>query len=243
MIDIHCHLLPGIDDGAADIAQSLALARHAVSDGMTHLVCTPHIHPGVYDNDICSISRAFALFSEALEINNIPLQINWAAEVRLCPEVMGLLDAGRLPLFRGAGGKQTVLLEFPHSHVPPGSEQLLKWLIANGVQVLIAHPERNKTLMRHVDRVTAFVEMGCLLQVTSGSLSGRFGPPARQAAEQMLLRGQVGVLASDAHNLRARPPELSDGLAVAAALIGLARANELVLDRPKQLVCEMFGNE
>lgn len=243
MIDIHCHLLPGIDDGAADIEQSLALARHAVADGVTHLVCTPHIQPGVYDNNTCSISRAFALFSAALEKNRIPLQVSWAAEVRLCPEVMGLLDAGRLPLFRGAGGKQTVLMEFPHSHVPPGSEQLLKWLISNGVQVLIAHPERNKMLMRNVDRVVAFVDMGCLLQVTSGSLSGRFGHPARQAAEQMLLRGQVSVLASDAHNLRARPPELSDGLEVAAGLIGLERATELVQSRPKQLVCEMFGSE
>jgi len=241
MIDIHSHLLPGIDDGAATIGQSLELARHAVADGITHMVITPHIQPGVYDNDIASITTAFELFRDMLLENSVALHVAMAAEVRICPEIITMLDRDTLPLFVAADGAKTMLLELPHSHVPPGTEKMLQWLIAQGIQVLIAHPERNKGILKDYSRAGRFVDLGCMLQVTSGSLSGRFGVPPQQAARYMLEQGWVSVLATDAHNMRSRPPELSDGLAAASALAGEAAAKKLVQSAPWSLVGGMFG--
>jgi len=241
MIDIHSHLLPGIDDGAATIEQSLQLARHAVADGITHMVITPHIQPGVYDNDIASITTAFERFRAMLLKHSIALHVAMAAEVRICPEIFTMLDMGAVPLLVAADGERTMLLELPHSHVPPGTEKMLQWLIDQGIRVLIAHPERNKGILKDYSRAGRLVDLGCMLQLTSGSLSGRFGMPPQQAARYMLEQGWVSVLATDAHNMRSRPPELSDGLAAARALAGEVVAKKLVESAPWSIVGGMFG--
>ncbi len=240
MIDIHCHLLPGIDDGASTIEQSLELARHAVNDGITHMVVTPHIQPGVYDNNISTISHAYALFVAALEKNAIKLKVAMAAEIRLCPEIIPMLEGENLPLFVSPEGKRTMLLELPHSHVPPGTERLIQWLQVYDIGVLIAHPERNKEIMSNYAKVKSLLDLGCLLQLTSGSVSGRFGEPPRMAAQYMLQQGWVSILASDAHNLRSRPPELSDGKTASAVFVGTQRAGEMALESPWELVGGMF---
>jgi len=242
MLDIHSHLLPGIDDGAVTIDQSLELARHAVADGITRMVITPHIHPGIYDNDVVTITRAFEVFQDALLKQDITLQIAMAAEVRLCPEILPLCAQERIPMYCNSAGQRTILLELPHSHVPPGTEQLLGWLLAQGVSVLIAHPERNKELMHHCERVEPFIDMGCKLQMTAGSVSGRFGEPPRLAAVTLLERGWVDVLATDGHNLRARPPELTAGLHAAAVVIGMQQARRLVTTGPEDVAGGMFSH-
>jgi protein-tyrosine phosphatase len=242
VIDIHCHLLPGIDDGATTIEQSLALARYAVADGITHMVVTPHIQVGAYDNNLATISAAFELFVSSLEEAGIELNVAMAAEIRLCPEILPILKQGNLPLFISPEGKQALLLELPHSHVPPGTEQALKCVLAQDIGVVIVHPERNKEIMLDYNKVKAFIDLGCMLQLTSGSVSGRFGKPPRMAAEYMLQHGWVDLLASDAHNLQHRPPQLSDGKQAAAAIIGEDRAHELVFETPWKIVGGMFGS-
>lgn len=241
MFDIHCHLLPGIDDGATDIQQSLALARHAAADGITHVVVTPHIQPGVYDNNLNTISDAFEFFQTALLENRIALNAAMAAEVRLCPEILPMLEAGTLPLFVGENGQKTMLLELPHSHVPPGTEQMIRWLFRHDVGVLVAHPERNKELMRNFAKLESLVDLGCKMQVTAGSIAGRFGEPPRAVAEHILKQGWCDLLASDAHNLQHRPPQLSDGEIAAAAIIGREKARALVADVPRSIVGGMFA--
>jgi len=241
MIDIHCHLLPGIDDGAATIEQSLDLARFAVADGITHMVVTPHIQPGVYENDLKSIKLTFEQFKAALAANDIGLNVAMAAEVRICPEIIYMLDNGDLPLFMDADGKRTVLLELPHSHVPPGTDQMIRWLQGQGIGVLIAHPERNKDLMRKFDLIRKLHDAGCLFQITAGSVAGRFGETPRLIAEKIIRQGWCHLLASDAHNLRNRPPMLSDGLKAAAALIGSQKAEMLVTSNPMQITAGMFA--
>lgn len=242
MIDIHCHLLPGLDDGPSTMEKSLALARYAVVDGITHMVVTPHIQIGTYDNNLSSISAAFELFVASLEEAGIELNVAMAAEVRLCPEILSILEQGNLPLYISPEGKQTLLLELPHSHLPPGTDQALKCVLAQGIGVVIVHPERNKEIMLDYNKVEAFIDMGCMLQLTSGSLSGRFGEPPRMAAEHMLQHGWVDLLASDAHNLQYRPPQLSDGKQAAAAIIGEDRADKLVFENPWKVVGGMFDS-
>src|SRR5690554_3149601 len=232
MIDLHSHLIPGIDDGAPDLATALALAKIAVDDGITHMVCTPHIHPGRYDNTIESIQQALAELQQGLIDEQIQLTINAAAEVRFGMELMVSVKQQQILFLGEWHGQPVLLLEFPHGEIPFGAERLTAWLIQQGIQPLIAHPERNKGLMRAPGKIKPFIEQGCLLQVTAGSVAGRFGEPAQALAHALLKEGVVTILASDAHNLEHRPPILSQGCAAAAAIIGEAAAQRLVLDNP-----------
>ena len=241
MIDIHCHLLPGIDDGPRDLDESIAMARLAVKNGITHAVVTPHVHPGRYFNTAKSIASACDSFREELIKRDIPLQLGFAGEVRLGPEIMQLVARDEIPFYGEVDGYQVMLLELPHSHVPPGSDKLVRWLLDQKIRPMIAHPERNKGIMTTIDMIQPFVEMDCLFQLTAGSVAGQFGEPARRCAVQLLERGVVTVLASDAHNLQYRPPRLSDGVNVAAAIVGEKQALRLVSEKPRKLVAGQNG--
>lgn len=227
MIDIHCHLLPGLDDGAATLDDALALARVAVADGITCSVLTPHIHPGRWENEAKGISRATEAFALALEQNDIPLQLRFAAEVRLTDLIFGQLEAQALPFLGVHEGESLLLLEFPHGQLIPGSDQLVNWLRRRAIRPVLAHPERNKSIMRNPELLQPFVAAGCLLQVTATSLTGGFGEAAERVALRLLDAGQITFVASDGHNLKSRPPQLSRARALVAARTGDAMAQQL----------------
>ena len=236
MIDLHCHLLPGIDDGPQSMEESLALARHAVAGGITHAVVTPHIHPGRYANTRSSLIPLFDDFRKELERQSIPLQLSLGGEVRLSIESVQLMNEGELPILGNYLGYDVVLLEFPHSHIPPGAENLVDHMLARKIRPLIAHPERNKDVMAKLEKIQPFVEHGCLLQVTAGAVAGKFGRRAHKRAVQMLEKEWVTVLASDAHNMKYRPPELEAGRKAAARIVGEEIAIAMVTDRPRAIL-------
>lgn len=241
MIDLHNHLLPGIDDGAPDLDTALQLAEIAVSDGTTHLVCTPHIHPGRYENTPETINQALAIFQAGLLEHNIPLQVAAAAEVRFGMELMIGVKTNTIPYLGQWQGKNVLLLEFPHGEIPFGAERLTSWLLQHNVIPMIAHPERNKGLMREPGKLKPFIEQGCLLQVTAGSVAGSFGEVAQDLAIELLEKNWVTILASDAHNAEHRPPILTAGLAVATEVLGADAAQRLVKDNPWQLAQHHFN--
>lgn len=240
MIDLHCHLLPGIDDGAEDMVTALALARMAADSGTTHMVCTPHMHPGRFENTAAGIAESLAGFRQALQDAQIPLQVGWAAEVRFDMEIMIKLPAGEIPFIGRWQDKDVMLLEFPHGEIPFGAERLTQWLLQRNVLPMIAHPERNKGVMRAPAQLKSFIQQGCLLQVTAGAIVGRFGQRAQELAEELLQEGVVTVIASDAHNLQHRPPLLNEGRERAAQLLGEAAAEALVLTRPAAMAAAHF---
>lgn len=242
MIDLHCHLLPGIDDGPDTMEQALELARLAVSNGITHSVVTPHIHPGRYENDASSIVQSLAEFRSAIEEAAIPLQLGFAGEVRLGPEIIPMVESVEIPFYGQVNGEKVFLLELPHSHVPPGSDRLIQWLLDRRIRPMIAHPERNKDIMRKLDKIQPFVEMGCLFQLTAGSIAGSFGESALDTARDLLEMGCITVIASDAHNLAHRPPRLDHGRDAAAEIVGAKLAAEMVYQRPAQLVADQFND-
>lgn len=242
MIDIHCHLLPGIDDGPDTLDQAVALARIATHNGITHSVVTPHIHPGRYKNSKAVISAAYEAFRRTLTKQNIQLQLGFAAEVRLSPEVLQLVAQEDLPFYGEIEGYRILLLELPYSHVPPGSDKLVRWLLDHKIRPLIAHPERNKGIMGNIDHVKPFIELGCLFQVTAGSVAGQFGAAAQHTANQLLEMDCVTLLASDAHNIKHRPPQLDHGRDAAAAIVGKQKAAELVYDNPRTIVASQFSD-
>jgi len=242
MIDIHCHILPGIDDGARNMQQALELANYAVADGVTHMVFTPHIQPGMYNNHCQSIQSIFETFRQALRQADINLHTAMAAEVRICPEILPMIADKEIPLFRSESGQQTMLLEFPHSHILPGSENMIAWLGKQGINCLIAHPERNKEVMANIDKLLPFLNMGCQLQLTAASVAGDFGEQSRKVAIELLERGWVSVLASDAHSLRRRPPAMAAGRKAAEAVLGSQAADDLVRAGPLAFVGGMFAS-
>ncbi len=241
MIDLHNHLLPGIDDGAPDLETALQLAEMAVRHGTTHLVCTPHIHPGRYDNTPVTIHQALALFQQGLNQHNIPLQVAAAAEVRFGMELMIGVKSKSIPFLGQWQGQNVMLLEFPHGEIPFGAERLTAWLLQQSIIPMIAHPERNKGLMRDPDKLNPFIQQGCLLQVTAGSVAGDFGEVAQELAVQWLEKNWVTILASDAHNLEHRPPILTSGLAAASDILGEDAARRLVIDNPWQIAQQHFN--
>jgi protein-tyrosine phosphatase len=236
VIDLHCHYLPGIDDGAQTLEESLDLARAAVAAGITTAVMTPHVHPGRYENNASSIARLAAAFQRVLAHKQIPLTVRAGGEVRISADIIQMVEDQEIPFLGVSDGYRIMLLEFPHSHLLLGADKLVKWLLARRIRPLIAHPERNKEIMRSVDKIAPFVELGCLLQLTGGSIVGQFGKPAQDCARMLLERGWASVVATDAHNLKHRPPNLDEAYAALVDMGGEDLARTLTRDAPSKLI-------
>jgi protein-tyrosine phosphatase len=236
MIDLHCHILWGVDDGAQTLDEALALARHAVEDGIVACVLTPHVHPGRYENTRRQLEPQVEAFRLALAEANIPLKVKLGGEVRLSMESLELLLDGDVPFLGEVDGYRIMLLEFPHQSIPVGSLQFVDKLLQMKIRPLIAHPERNKSIMAEPDRLLPYLDRGCGLQLTAGSLVGRFGEVSREIARRMLENAWVEVIATDTHNLRHRPPQLKEGFIAAAEIVGEAKARQFVQTRPAQIL-------
>ena len=236
MIDIHCHFLPGIDDGPESMAEAVLLARMAVADGITHTIVTPHIHPGRYDNEKASIEQGFHAYTQKLQEEGIALKVGMASEVRISMEILPLIAEDKIPFVGELDGYKILLLEFPHSHILPGSDKLVDYLLQRNIRPLIAHPERNKDVMRKVEKIEPFVKMGCLLQLTAGSVAGHFGSIAQQRSHQLLEAGWAHVIATDSHDPKNRPPILKAGQQAASEIVGDEEAFKLVDTHPRAII-------
>ena len=230
MIDLHCHILPGIDDGATDLSVSLDMARIFVEDGVSHVACTPHILPGVYHNSGPQIRQAVQQLQWALEDHGIPLRLVTGADNHVVPDFVGGLRGGHL---LSLGDTRYVLVEPPHHVPPPRLEDLFFNIMAAGFVPILTHPERLSWIRLQYDAIERLAHAGVWMQITAGSLAGGFGKNARYWAERMLDEGRVHILATDAHDTRKRPPNLSVGRDLAAARVGASEAEHLVTTRPR----------
>ena len=233
MIDIHCHLLPGVDDGAPDEADSLEMARIAVTDGIHTTACTPHVYPGLFENDAAGIAVRVARLRERLGDEGIALDLAIGADAHLTPELLGRLRDGTMPTLAGS---RYFLLEPPHTVAPPRfSESMFDFLVAGYVPVM-THPERLTWIKPHYAAMVALVKSGVWMQVTAGSLTGRFGKNAQYFAEKMLDDGLVHLLATDGHSARRRAPLLWEGRLAAENWVGAEEAQRLVVERPQAIL-------
>lgn len=210
MIDVHSHIIPGIDDGARTMEMALEMARQAVESGVTHLVCTPHVHWGTFDNTPEIIEAGFQALKQAVSDNNIPLTLSWAGEVRVNEMVPVWFRQSTLPFLGSYEGKKVLLLEMPHSNMPAGLDQLFRWLHNEGVQPLIPHPERNRDVWKRPEKIQWLRNQGCLLQVTAGAFIGRFGEQVKDIALSMLSANQIDLVASDTHDIKRRPNDMGE---------------------------------
>ena len=227
MIDIHCHILPGVDDGPKDWDEALSLVRAAADDGVTGMVSTSH----VVDRLDASTERLYRdLFDELVarvRDAGIPMRLWLAGEIH-CQTAFD--PASPLATF-GANGKYA-LVELPMGQIPPDVNDLFFRLEIEGVTPILAHPERNGPLAQSPQKVQDLVRRGVLMQVNAGSLMGRFGRGARQAAETLMDHNLVHFMASDAHNTGSRPPTLSDARDEVVRRWGEERARRLFIDHP-----------
>ncbi|MBU2278127.1 MAG: capsule biosynthesis protein CapC [Gammaproteobacteria bacterium] len=233
MIDLHCHILPGIDDGASDLTESLALLQLAVADGITRMVATPHINPGYFDNTQASIHQALTLLRTALNEQKIAISIAAAAEIRVTADLMPAFESGQLPILGHWQQQQVLLLEFPHSHIPPGSDKLVKWLSQRGVIPMIAHPERNRDVQNDPKILAPLIRAGCLFQLTASSLLGDLGSRHQDCARVLLEQRLFTVMATDSHNVLRRPPRLATARAEVSRLTDESYAHALVQGNPQ----------
>lgn len=233
MIDLHCHLLPCIDDGAKDLETSLAMARMAVADGITITACTPHILPGVYNNHGPNIRSAVEHLSKALSEAGIPLQLIAGADVHIGPDLVQRLRNGTALTLHNT---RYFLFEPPHHVIPPRLEDHIFGLQTAGFVPILTHPERLSWVDGHYDLVNRLVYSGVLMQITAGSLLGRFGRRPRYWAERMLADGICHLLATDAHNTEQRVPRLSEARDLVARKLGEAEATNMVLNRPRAII-------
>ncbi len=234
-VDIHCHILPGIDDGAADWDQSLAMARLAEADGISTIVATPHQLGNHGRNDGRTIRTRVAQLQQFLEQNGLRLRILPGADVRIEPEMIGKIRAGEVLTLADRG--RYVLLELPHEMYLP-LNRLLQDLHRASLIGILSHPERNLGILNNPKLVGPLVDAGCLMQVTAGSLIGTFGPEVQRLSERLLADGLVHFLATDAHSPKSRRPLMRRSYDWVVELAGHEAARELCCRNPACLVAD-----
>ena len=230
VIDLHCHILPGIDDGSPSLEESIAMANLAVADGVTVAACTPHIYPGLYDNDACGIREARRALQSELDAREIALKLVDGADTHLVPEVLDGVHDGRIPTLNGS---RYLLLEPPHHVAPPRFEHSVFALLAAGIVPILTHPERLTWVDRHYAEFKRLALRGVWMQLTAGALTGEFGRGPRHFGEKLLDDGLVHILATDAHGSTRRAPRLAAGRDAASKRVGAAEAENLVSIRPR----------
>lgn len=208
LVDIHCHILPGIDDGARDWMTSMKLAREAVQNGVTHAIVTPHTLNGKYLNHKKDVIRLTENFQEMIDEAGLPLQVFPGMEVRINGKLPEAIDNDDI-LFCDEDGKY-MLLEFPSNDVPTYSSNMVYELLQEGITPIIVHPERNTKIMDDPAILQGFLEQGCLVQITASSYTGIFWKKVEKFARQLIKAGQGCTFASDAHDLPKRQYQLSE---------------------------------
>jgi protein-tyrosine phosphatase len=229
MIDLHSHILPGLDDGAANLAISIEMARAYVAEGVECVACTPHILPGLYQNSGPQIRSATRELQQHLNSANIPLRLVAGADNHMVQNFVTRLGEGHLLTLADT---RYVLVEPPHHVAPAQLENLFFEILAATYVPILTHPERLSWIEGNYHKIQRLAERGAWMQITSGSLLGRFGRRARYWAERMLSDGHVHILATDAHDNARRPPDLLKGRAAAEKLIGADKAEYLVAIHP-----------
>jgi protein-tyrosine phosphatase len=229
VIDLHSHILPSVDDGAKNLEVALAMGRMAEADGIEVMACTPHFMPGLYDNEVHDISARVNHLNEEFHAAGINVALVLGSDAHIRPDFVACLRNGVIPTLHGS---RYVLFEPPHAVMPQRMEDLMFNIQVAGYVPILTHPERLKWIEQNYQSVIDAARAGVWMQITAGSLTGRFGKRPQYWAQRMLAEGHVNILATDAHNLGSRPPLLAEARDFAAKEVGIDEATHLVVTRP-----------
>jgi protein-tyrosine phosphatase len=234
MIDLHAHVLPGLDDGPRDLAAAVALCARAAADGTQTMVATPHMYNGVYEVTREQVMGGVAGLAAELERQAVPLRVLPGADLHVDEGLPEAVRSGRAVTI--ADGGKYLLLELDPETVTPGIERLLFQLRLAKVTPIITHPERIEEVQRNPLRMLPLVEAGVPMQITAMSLTGGFGRSAQECAREMVRRRLAHVVASDAHSADGRGPGLSAARRVVEELAGAEEAEAMFALRPKAVI-------
>ncbi len=234
LVDIHCHCLPGLDDGPPNLEQALALCRALVADGVSVVVATPH-QLGPFESCYSAeeIRQGVLLLNAELSRRKILLQVLPGADVRVDERIPALLRTGQILTLADQG--RYLLLEQPHNVIIP-LENLLEELFAKSLTVILTHPERHEHLVRYPYLLKPWLEKGLLLQITAASLLGDCGAWAEAAAWHFLETNPTALVASDAHNIEHRPPRLTDAWRAIARRLGEPAAQRHCVENTRRIL-------
>lgn len=241
MIDLHTHILYGLDDGAKTIEESIEMCRIGYHDGIRTVVATPHILPGIYKNDRSTILPRVQELNNALIHSELRAQnsersltILPGADVHFSSDLFQRYKNGEVVTVNDLG--RYLMVEFAFQGIPYQAEEILFQLIAEGIIPIISHPERNMEIGQRPRRYYEMIRMGCLGQVTAMSLIGDFGSEIKRTAETLLSKRLLHMIASDSHSTHRRPPVLSKAVKAASKIVGKEEARKMVTEYPAAVI-------
>lgn len=235
MIDLHCHILPNIDDGASSWSVSLNMCRQASENGIKTIVATPHILNGVYENHPQAIEEKVKILNQKLKENNIPLQVLPGSEVHLSADIIEKIKKQEILTLNKSS---YILLEFPHTQIPLHIEEILFQIQIMGITPILSHVERNLKFQQNPSLLSQLIQKGALAQITAASLCGFFGPIIKKFTQKLLVGGLVYCMATDAHTdtKEGRGSFFSQALTEASKIIGQQAALNLVQTNPQKII-------
>ncbi len=208
MIDIHCHILPGMDDGAHNLDISIEMCRIAGYDGIKTIIATPHYFPEQKETKNADmVLKQVKVLNRELKLKNIDVMVLSGMEVFICDEIIGLLDSKEILTLNNS---RYLLIELPLFSIPLCTQELFYKLMIKGIVPVIAHPERNSCIINNPGIVLEYVHRGVLIQIDTGSLKGEFGQKVKKTAKTLLKNKSVHFMATDAHNANTRTPQISE---------------------------------
>jgi len=256
MIDLHAHILPGLDDGAETLDESIEMCWLSYQDGVRTIVATPHILKGIYSNNRSTIlakvqelndalkklrvqssefgGKDFDASTHSLIVASDAFKILPGADVHFSLDMLQLCENGEIVTVNDKG--RYLMVEFDSQGIPYHAEDVLFQMIMHGIIPIITHPERNLEIARSPNRYYEIIKMGCLGQVTAMSLTGGFGPGVRRIAEKLLKNRLAHVIASDSHSINRRPPILSTALRATEKIVGKEEAQKMVTEYPEAVI-------
>ena len=234
MIDIHAHILPGMDDGPTTLNQSLEMGRIAVGDGIRTMIATPHCLNGLHVNWRLDILSACAEFNSTLKKHQIPLKVLPGSEARLSPEIIEEIENGRLMTLNDTG--RYFFLELPDQFIPGAVIKLIARLKRDKITPIITHPERNMSIQRDRGLLSDIISSGALSQITAASLTGEFGHHIYKCSQRIIEMEIAHFVASDAHSPLGRPPRLSTAFKRLSSIIGNTRAERMMFEFPQAVL-------
>jgi protein-tyrosine phosphatase len=231
MIDIHCHILPSIDDGPSDTDTSLGMSRIAANDGTTHIVATPHYRYGEKPTTE-EIQEAIRVLGKRIDQEGVPVRLLGGADIRLTYELLEGIETCSVPTINDT---RYFLIEIPDL-IPPNLDDFIFEATLRGYVPVITHPERNYTLLSAPERIDELRGTGALFQVTAMSITGEFGLQIKRYSQMLLRKGVVDFVASDAHSTNRRPPGLSKAYRVVSEILDRRQADRIFLENPAAMI-------
>lgn len=234
MIDLHTHILPGVDDGVQTLDEAIKILRKASNEGVQRVVLTPHVLEAPTDEDWRKIKCTYDSLFQGIQRQKVKIAIHLGAELFISPDLPGMIQTH--PGLTINRGNRYALMEFPAAGIPPFTLETVYRLSLMGVVVILAHPERNLEIQEEPDRLSELIGKGVLAQLNAESLSGKYGKKARKTAKILLTHDLIHLMGSDIHALAEGPYPLLKGMELASRIVGEKQAAMMVTTIPEKVL-------